>query len=83
MGPRPQLAKARDEDLLDTLRLGLVQPCPELLHLLFIDRLGGVPRRRLLFVVSTCPQEDEANALVIECVDEFLVGNPHLLQIGE
>src|SRR5262245_65332287 len=73
----------RDEDLTRAFCLGFVQPLPQLLHLLFVDGPGRVPRRRRAVVVLACPEEDEAGAPEVHLVDETLLRDPELVQIRE
>ena len=70
-----------DKDLAAARRLGLIQPLPQLLHLVFVRGPGGIPRRWRAIVVFAGPQEDEASAVEIELVDELVGRKAELLQV--
>ena len=72
-----------DEDFLGPGSLGLIQPMLQLLHLFFVRGPGSSPAGGRAIVVFAGPQEDEASAVEIELVDEPLVRNPELFQIGK
>jgi len=71
-----------EEDLLDASGFGFVEPPSQLLHLFFVCRLGGGPRRGLTIVIGTGPQEHEAGALVVELVCELVGRHAELFQVG-
>src|SRR5215831_10917464 len=85
IGPMPERQKAGawkgDEHLADASGLGFAQPLLQLLHLRFVLGPISIPRRWRPIVIFAGPQEDETSAAEIKLVDQFLVGNPELLQV--
>src|SRR6266498_6037148 len=72
-----------DEDLFGARSLGFIQPLLHLLHLCFVSGSVGIPRRGRAVIVFAGPQKDEASAVEIELVDESLVRDAELIQIGK
>src|SRR5262249_3010537 len=56
-------------------------PLLQLHHLRFVLGPLSIPRRWRPIVIFAGPQEDETSAAEIKLVDQFLVGNPELLQV--
>src|SRR5262245_65311109 len=87
MGPMPARQKAGAWKATKTLRIpaawASVEPLLQLVHLPFVRGPRGIPTRRRAIVVLPGVQEDESSPREVELVDEPLVGDAELLQVGK
>ena len=72
-----------DKYLANAPRFGLIQPLPELPHLKFIWGSSSSPGRGFGLLILPGPQENEASTVVIKLVNEVVLCDAHLFQIGE